>query len=66
MNKTYIIHKEPGKFNINDGDKLRVDLYNGCKIKDINELKDFTIKYFTKGHKDQYRIVRYITVHKKY
>lgn len=50
--KDYIIYKQFGKEDIKDGDLLRVDLIDGFKIKDIEELKDFNLVYETKGHED--------------
>lgn len=58
---------------IEDKSRLRIDLYGDMKIKDIKELKDFNIKYCSKGHDDLVSIkgkmiprkVRYIQVFKR-
>lgn len=58
---------------LNDKSKLRVDLIGDMKIKDIKELKAFSIIYFSKGHEDLVTIegkmiprkVRYIQIFKK-
>lgn len=71
--ENYFIHKTFGKEKIKKGDLLRVDLLDGFKIKDIDELKNFNIFYETKGHEDFYmkkgerikRKVRYIRVFEK-
>lgn len=65
MNKNinYLIFKEPGKESISNGDRLRVDLFNGFKIKDIPELKGFKIKYCVSGHKWGNNFTRYIQVY---
>ena len=71
--KDYIIYKQFGKEDIKEGDLLRVDLIDGFKIKDIEELKDFKILYVSQGHEDLVSIkgkevprkVRYIQVFKR-
>lgn len=71
--KNYKIFLSAIDNNIVDKSKLRVDLYEDMKIKDIKELKDFNIVYFSKGHEDLVSIkskmiprkVRYIQVFKK-
>lgn len=63
MKKDYIIYKQYGKEDISHGDKLRVDLFNGFKIKDIPELQNFKIKYFTAGYKFYGGCVRYIQIY---
>ncbi|MCR1950454.1 hypothetical protein NSA50_05155 [Clostridium sp. DSM 100503] len=58
---------------IADKSRLRIDLLGDMKIKNVNELKDFNIVYYSKGHNDFVSIkgqkiprkVRYIQVFKK-
>lgn len=58
---------------IKNQSRLRIDLYGDMKIKDVKELKDFNIKYCSKGHDDFVSIkgrkvprkVRYIQVFKR-
>lgn len=72
MNKYKIFLSATDK-KIEDKSKLRVDLFGDMKIKNIKELKDFNIVYFSKGHEDLVKIkgemiprkVRYIQVFKR-
>lgn len=72
MNKYKIFLSAIDK-KIEDKSKLRVDLFGDMKIKNIKELKDFNIVYFSKGHEDLVTIkgemiprkVRYIQVFKR-
>ena len=72
MNK-YKIFLSATDRKIEDKSKLRVDLFGDMKIKNIKELKDFKIVYFSKGHEDLVTIkgemiprkVRYIQVFKR-
>lgn len=72
MNK-YKIFLSATDRKIEDKSKLRVDLFGDMKIKNIKELKDFNIVYFSKGHEDLVTIkgimiprkVRYIQVFKR-
>ena len=58
---------------IADKSKLRVDLFGGMKLKDIEELKDFKILYISQGYEDLVSIkgkmtsrkVRYIQIFKR-
>ncbi|ASY50838.1 hypothetical protein [Clostridium perfringens] len=52
VNKKYNLFLAPQFNKLTNGAKLRVDLLGDMKIKDIPELKGFTIKYITKGYKD--------------
>lgn len=71
--KDYKIFLSATDKKIVDKSKLRIDLYGDMKIKDVTELKDFNIVYYSKGHeevvslKDEKinRKVRYIQVFKK-
>ena len=71
--KNYLIYKQFGKDVIKAGDMIRVDLFNGYKMKDIEELKKFNLVYEQKGHDDVIRRkgkeisrkVRYIKVYNK-
>ena len=70
--KDYKIFLSATDKKIVDKSRLRVDLFGDMKIKDIKELKDFNIVYFSKGHeylvyikgKEIPRKVRYIQVFK--
>lgn len=71
--KAYNIFLSANNKTLEDKAKMRVDLFGDMKIKDIDELKDFNIVYFSKGHEDFVSIkgekilrkVRYIQVFKK-
>ncbi|XZI48977.1 hypothetical protein ACSXD8_01370 [Clostridium perfringens] len=73
VNKKYNLFLAPQFNKLTNGAKLRVDLLGDIKIKDIPELKGFTIKYVTKGYEDLVkqgnllvpRKVRYIEFFKK-
>ena len=73
VNKKYNLFLAPQFNKLTTGAKLRVDLFGDMKIKDIPELKGFTIKYVTKGYEDLVkqgnllvtRKVRYIEIFKK-
>ena len=52
VNKKYNLFLAPQFNKFTTGAKLRVDLLGDMKIKDIPELKDFNIKYITKGYED--------------
>ncbi|WP_283692627.1 hypothetical protein [Clostridium perfringens] len=73
VNKKYNLFLAPQFNKLTNGAKLRVDLLGDMKIKDIPELKGFTIKYVTKGYEDLVkqgnllvlRKVRYIEIFKK-
>ncbi|EDT70553.1 conserved hypothetical protein [Clostridium perfringens D str. JGS1721] len=73
VNKKYNLFLAPQFNRLTNGAKLRVDLLGDMKIKDIPELKGFTIKYITKGYEDLVkqgnllvpRKVRYIEIFKK-
>ncbi|EOU1476197.1 hypothetical protein VOH98_000768 [Clostridium perfringens] len=52
VNKKYNLFLAPQFNKLTNGAKLRVDLFGDMKIKDIPELKDFNIKYITKGYED--------------
>ncbi|NGT88513.1 hypothetical protein [Clostridium perfringens] len=52
VNKKYNLFLAPQFNKLTNGAKLRVDLLGDIKIKDIPELKGFTIKYVTKGYED--------------
>ncbi|HAT4340601.1 TPA: hypothetical protein I9094_002904 [Clostridium perfringens] len=73
VNKKYNLFLSPQFNKLTNGAKLRVDLLGDMKIKDITELKDFNIKYITKGYEDLVkqgnllvsRKVRYIEIFKK-
>ncbi|HFE9700928.1 TPA: hypothetical protein ACGA34_000904 [Clostridium perfringens] len=52
VNKKYNLFLAPQFNKLTNGAKLRVDLLGDMKIKDIPELKGFTIKYVTKGYED--------------
>ncbi|HAT4309325.1 TPA: hypothetical protein I9080_003179 [Clostridium perfringens] len=73
VNKKYNLFLSPQFNKLTNGAKLRVDLLGDMKIKDIPELKDFNIKYITKGYEDLVkqgnllvsRKVRYIEIFKK-
>lgn len=73
VNKKYNLFLAPQFNKLTTGAKLRVDLFGNMKIKDIPELKGFTIKYVTKGYEDLVkqgtllvpRKVRYIEIFKK-
>ncbi len=73
VNKKYNLFLAPQFNKLTNGAKLRVDLLGDMKIKDIPELKGFTIKYITKGYEDLVkqgsllvpRKVRYIEIFKK-
>ncbi|CAM2078638.1 MAG: RNA-binding protein [uncultured Clostridium sp.] len=70
--KDYKIFLSATDKKIADKSKLRIDLYGDMKIKDVSELKDFNILYFSKGHENLVtlngemipRKVRYIQVFK--
>ncbi|WP_243124884.1 hypothetical protein [Clostridium cuniculi] len=70
--KDYKIFLSATDKKIVDKSILRVDLFGDMKIKDIRELKDFNIVYFSKGHEDLVSIkgqkiprkVRYIQIFK--
>ena len=70
--KDYKIFLSATDQKIIDKSILRVDLFGDMKIKDVKELKDFNIVYFSKGHEDLVTIkgemiprkVRYIQVFK--
>lgn len=71
--KDYKIFLSATEKKIVDKSLLRVDLFGDMKIKDIKELTDFNIVYFSKGHEDLVSIkgqkisrkVRYIQIFKK-
>ena len=73
VNKKYNLFLTPQFNKLTNGAKLRVDLLGDMKIKDIPELKGFTIKYVTKGYEDLVkqgnllvpRKVRYIEIFEK-
>lgn len=73
VNKNYNLFLAPQFNKLVTGARLRVDLLGDMKIKDIPELKDFNIKYVTKGYEDLVkkenllvpRKVRYIEIFKK-
>ncbi|MBO3391743.1 hypothetical protein JJB59_09210 [Clostridium perfringens] len=73
VNKNYNLFLSPQFNKLTNGAKLRIDLFGDMKIKDIPELKGFTIKYVTKGYKDLVKQgnllvplkVRYIEIFKK-
>ena len=73
VNKKYNLFLAPQFNKFTTGAKLRVDLLGDMKIKDIPELKDFNIKYITKGYEDWVkqgnllvpRKFRYIEIFKK-
>lgn len=50
--KDYVIHKSFGKIGFENGDLIRVDLLDGFKIRDIDELRNFNFYYEIKGHID--------------
>ena len=50
--KDYNIFLSPTDKKLNDKSRIRVDLLDGMKIKDIEELKDFKILYVSQGHED--------------
>lgn len=70
--KDYKIFLSASDKKIVDKSLLRVDLFGDMKIKDIKELSDFNIVYFSKGPEDLVSIkgqmiphkVRYIQVFK--
>ena len=70
--KDYKIFLSATDKKIIDKSLLRIDLFGDMKIKDIKELKNFNIVYFSKGHEDLVSIkgqmiprkVRYIQVFK--
>ena len=70
--KDYKIFLSATDKNIVDKSLLRVALFGDMKIKDIKELRDFNIVYYSKGHEDLVSIkgkktprkVRYIQVFK--
>ena len=72
VNKKYNLFLAPQFNKLTNGAKLRVDLLGDMKIKNIPELKDFNIKYITKGYEDLVkqgnllvpRKVRYIEIFK--
>ncbi|MDU3546399.1 MAG: hypothetical protein E7F83_03145 [Clostridium sp.] len=71
--KNYEIFLSATDSKIEDKSRLRIDLYGNMKIKDVKELKDFNILYYSQGHQDNIslkgkivnRKVRYIQVFKK-
>ena len=71
--KDYNIFLSPTDKKLNDKSRIRVDLLDGMKIKDIEELKDFKILYVSQGHEDFVSIkgemiprkVRYIQIFKR-
>lgn len=71
--KDYNIFLSPTDKKLNDKSRIRVDLLDGMKIKDIEELKDFKILYVSQGHEDLVSIkgkmiprkVRYIQIFKR-
>lgn len=71
--KDYNIFLSPTDKKLNDKSRIRVDLLDGMKIKDIEELKDFKILYVSQGHEDFVSIkgemvprkVRYLQIFKK-
>lgn len=71
--KDYNIFLSPTDKKLNDKSRIRVDLLDGMKIKDIEELKDFKILYVSQGHEDFVSIkgemvprkVRYVQIFKK-
>ncbi|ELC8369634.1 hypothetical protein [Clostridium perfringens] len=73
VNKNYNLFLAPQFNKLTTGAKLRVDLFGNMKIKDIPELKNFNIRYLTKGYEDLVkqgsllvpRKVRYIEIFKK-
>ncbi|EOU2001772.1 hypothetical protein ACV3WU_04895 [Clostridium perfringens] len=73
VNKNYNLFLAPQFNKLTTGAKLRVDLFGNMKIKDIPELKNFNIRYLTKGYEDLVkqgsllvpRKVRYIEILKK-
>lgn len=70
--KDYKIFLSATEKKIVDKSLLRVDLFGDMKLKDIKELADFNIIYFSKGHEDLVSIkgqkiprkVRYIQIFK--
>ena len=70
--KDYNIFLSPTDKKLNDKSRIRVDLLDGMKIKDIEELKDFKILYVSQGHEDFVSIkgemvprkVRYVQIFK--
>lgn len=70
--KDYKIFLSATDQRIVDKSILRVDLFGDMKIKDVRELKDFNIVYFSKGHEDLVSIkgqmiprkVRYVQIFK--
>lgn len=50
--KDYVVHKSFGKVGFKNGDLVRVDLFDGFKIQNIPELKNFNFYYEIKGHTD--------------
>ena len=71
--KNYEIFLSATDSKIEDKSRLRIDLYGNMNIKDVKELKDFNILYYSQGHQDNIslkgkivnRKVRYIQVFKK-
>lgn len=71
--KNYEIFLSAIDSKIEDKSRLRIDLYGNMKIKDVKELKDFNIPYYSQGHQDNIslkgkmvnRKVRYIQIFKK-
>lgn len=71
--KDYNIFLSPTDKNLNDKSRIRIDLLDGMKIKDIEELKDFKILYVLQGHEDFVSIkgemvprkVRYVQIFKR-
>lgn len=71
--KDYNIFLSPTDKKLNDKSRIRVDLLDGMKIKDIEELKDFKILYVSQGHEDFVSIkgemiprkVRYVQIFKR-
>ena len=72
--KKYILHLQAGVNKIQSGCLLRVDLIGEQKISEIEELKDYNIRYETSGHEDSVMIkgnrvprkVRYIKLFPKF
>ncbi|WP_243107867.1 hypothetical protein [Clostridium perfringens] len=71
VNKNYNLFLAPQFNKLTTGAKLRVDLFGNMKIKDIHELKNFNIRYLTKGYEDLVKqgsllVPRKVKVHRNF
>lgn len=71
--KKYNIFLSANTPKIEDKARMRVDLYGATKITDIDELKEYNVRYYTSGHNEVAKInneyvpcrVRYIQIYAK-